>query len=321
MAAARPQITDKPVNSDDSWDWHEPGASEDTPARLERDPVCGMMVDERENKYTYRGIGQTFCSQQCRERFAAAPDLYVGRRRLPAPKQRGVEMIKLTRVVLGAALSEAQFGALRGELLSMMGVIAVYPMDGASERGPERYVQAVVVTYDLLQATAAQLERRMVEMNATLSNSWGERLLRDFVHYTELCELVDLELRDVHPDRRKKIDRRGLPGFRTGARARTARGHRKWRGSNRVSDLTRQPLRSFVVPLACSGAAPSAREIDQETRIREAPLRIGPDYLLVLRHEGSYKHFPPSLRRLESCINRGAQDQRLGTCNHRVSFK
>jgi len=111
-----------------------PFAHVDAPMRLERDPICGMLVDERENKYTYRGIGQTFCSQQCRERFAAAPGLYVGRRRLPAPKQRGVEMIKRTRVVVGAALSDAQFGALRSKLLLMMGVIAVRPIDG--ECGP-----------------------------------------------------------------------------------------------------------------------------------------------------------------------------------------
>jgi len=175
----------------------------DEAVRLERDPVCGMMVGERERQVVYRGVGYAFCSQQCRERFISAPRLYVGRRGLLAPKQKGVEVIKRRCMVPASPLTQAQFTELRAALLSMMGVIAVRPVERMVDgrREPWRVegetpvppcIEAAEVSYDLLQATAEQLDRKIVELNATLSNGWGEKLQRDFIHYLEQCELEDL---------------------------------------------------------------------------------------------------------------------------------
>ena len=213
----------------------------DESGRLERDPVCGMMVDEWDNQVLYRGVGYAFCSQQCRERFTSAPGLYVGRRGLPAPKQKGVEVIKRRRMVLGVPLTEAQFVELKGALTSMTGVMAVRSGERMADRRcdlqriesgarmPTR-VEAVEIIYDLLQATARQLERKIVDLNATLSDGWGEKLQRDFLHYLEKCELEDLEIRDSAlvgwDGRTRHID----SGFQEGAGTRLEHGRRNLKG-------------------------------------------------------------------------------------------
>lgn len=197
----------------------------DESVRLERDPVCGMMVGERENQVEYYGVGYAFCSHQCRERFASAPGLYVGRRRLLAPKQKGMEVIKRRRMVLGVPITPAQFVELKGALLSMMGVIAVQSVETMSNgrHYQQRFesgtpiaprVEAVEISYDLLQATAGQLERKFVEPIAVLSNGWGEKLQRDFIHYLENCELDDLAIRATAPAERGGRTRHTLSGFK-----------------------------------------------------------------------------------------------------------
>lgn len=174
--------------------------------RLERDPVCAMMVDEWALQVLHHGVGYAFCSQQCRERFDAAPGLYVGRHSLLAPKQKGMEVIKRRRMVLGEPLTQAQFVELNDALLSMMGVMTVRSVERLVDvgrnlqqsEGESRMtgrIEVLEITYDLLQATALQLERKIVERNATLSNGWGEKLQRDFIHYLEQCELDDLAIR------------------------------------------------------------------------------------------------------------------------------
>ena len=193
------------------------------PGRLERDPVCGMMVGEWERQVVYRGVGYAFCSQQCRERFSSGPGLYVGRHSVWAPKQKGMEVVKRRRMVLAVPLTQARFDGLKGTLLSMMGVIEVRSLARMVDRdcnlqGAESGIQmtirinALEITYDLLQATAKQLECKIVEQNATLSDRWGDQLLRDFVHYQEMCELDDLQIRDAKLVRQI---RRTAPGFRS----------------------------------------------------------------------------------------------------------
>ena len=96
----------------------------------------------------------------------------------------------------------------------MMGVTAVRPVETMLERtcdeqwlnaialGKAACIEAVDISYDLLQATAAQLERRITQLDAPLSDGWGDKLLREFIHYVEKGELDDLEIRD-----------RGLPHY------------------------------------------------------------------------------------------------------------
>jgi YHS domain-containing protein len=205
--------------------------------RLERDPVCGMMVDERAHQLVHHGVGYAFCSRQCRERFGCAPGLYVGRHGLLAPRQRGMEVIKRRRMVLASPLTQPRFAELKGALLSMMGVMSVRAVARMDDEGrdPLRVVddtpltsciEAVEVSYDLLQATAQQLEHKIVELNATLRNGWGEKLQRDFIHYLEKYELDDLEVRARARAESDRRTRRTAPGFQGGGRSRTSHGGR-----------------------------------------------------------------------------------------------
>ena len=52
-----------------------------------RDPVCGMSVEREGARHTARHAGQTyyFCCARCRERFAAAPEEFLGERPRPEP--------------------------------------------------------------------------------------------------------------------------------------------------------------------------------------------------------------------------------------------
>ncbi|MBE0625757.1 MAG: YHS domain-containing protein [Burkholderiales bacterium] len=196
--------------------------------RLEKDPVCAMMVGEWEKQFVHRGIGYAFCSQQCRERFISSPELYVGRRGLLAPKQKGMEIIKRNRMPLSMPLAQAEFLKLKGALLSMMGVIAVHPSSPMAEGRPGTpglesrssatpRIEALEITYDLLQATAAQIERKCAELDVMPSNRWGEKLLRDFIHYMEKCELEDLQNRPAVPAGGEACSRRTATAFQRGA--------------------------------------------------------------------------------------------------------
>ena len=56
-----------------------------------RDPVCGMAVERVGARHTARHEGQTFyfCCARCRERFAAAPDEFLGDRPQAQPAPEG----------------------------------------------------------------------------------------------------------------------------------------------------------------------------------------------------------------------------------------
>lgn len=209
----------------------------DESVRLEKDPVCDMMVGELEHQIVYRGIGYAFCSQQCRERFIAAPRLYVGRRGLLAPKQNGMEVIRRKHMSLSLPLTQAKFLELKGALLSMMGVMTVQPVDwmtagepgarrGESRNSTTMHVEAVAITYDLFQATAEQLERKCAELDVVPSNRWGEKLQRDFIHYLEKCELEDLQGRAGAPAEGDNSMGRSASGIQAGAPWRTELGRR-----------------------------------------------------------------------------------------------
>ena len=63
----------------------KPGTAAETTAR---DPVCGMSVECADASHTARHEGQTFyfCCARCRERFAEAPEDFLGERPRPAPE-------------------------------------------------------------------------------------------------------------------------------------------------------------------------------------------------------------------------------------------
>ncbi|MEF8731576.1 MULTISPECIES: YHS domain-containing protein [Candidatus Accumulibacter] len=147
------------------------------------DVVCDMMVEPDSYRFHYRGRDYAFCSAQCRERFEAHPHLYVGTPGHPAPKKQGVVVLKQRRFVVDRALDETQAKHLQAEINAMMGIKSL-EVSGAE----------VVVTYDLLQATASQIEAELEKAGAHLGNGWGENLRRGFIHYTEECEIDNLQV-------------------------------------------------------------------------------------------------------------------------------
>lgn len=151
------------------------------------DPVCGMEVDPHQHALMHEGIRYAFCSPQCRERFKLNPHLYIGFPGQRAPRQEGKQVIKQRRFRTEAALETDEAEQLQKALSSMMGVLDVQVEN-----------DTVVVSYDLLQATAAQLETRLAEIGLKLGGTWAERLRTAFVHYLEEVEVSSLE---VHHDR------------------------------------------------------------------------------------------------------------------------
>ncbi len=151
---------------------------------LTKDYVCGMQVSSGDNQIMYRGEAYSFCSKQCQERFQANPHLYVGIPAQKAPKQEGLSVIKQRRLRLAQSLSSSQAKVLVDALQAMMGIQAV------SAEG-----DSVVITYDLLQATEEQIERKLAEIGVQLGEGFAERLRRAFVHYEEECEAGNLEVR------------------------------------------------------------------------------------------------------------------------------
>ena len=150
---------------------------------LTKDFVCGMEVDSNDNQIMYRGGSYAFCSKQCQERFQANPHLYVGIPGQKAPKQEGLSVIKQRRLRLAQPLSSSEAKTLIDALQTMMGIKAV-SVEGDS----------VLITYDLLQALAEQIEEKLVEVGIQLGGGLAERLRRAFVHYEEECEVGNLEV-------------------------------------------------------------------------------------------------------------------------------
>jgi len=144
-------------------------------------PVCGMEVDRHLLELEYRGMHFAFCSEQCRERFETDPHLYVGYPGHRAPTAEGRESLKRRSLHLAEPLSDEMAARIRGVLMKMMGVkdISVH----------EDHVEN---TYDLLQATATQIEREMEKLGVALGEAWTDRLRRAFVRFSEETEAESL---------------------------------------------------------------------------------------------------------------------------------
>jgi len=146
------------------------------------DPVCGMRVKSTQLSLEYMQMYFAFCSEQCRERFLANPGLYVGKPGVLSVKQMGHEVIKRRRLQLAEPLPEGADVALSKALYAMMGIKNVN-CDG----------RCLEISYDLLQATADQIERTITDFGARLGGNWAEKLRRAFVHYVEETELLNME--------------------------------------------------------------------------------------------------------------------------------
>lgn len=146
------------------------------------DPVCHMMVDANSHAIKFQEHTYAFCSQQCRDRFNASPHLYIGTPGHPSPTQHGDKVIKKRTLKLGEPLTETQSEIIITNLKTMMGIIDVHIES-----------DHIYITYDLLQATAEQIETTIDKTEKKLGRTLTEKLKRAFIHYLEDTELENLE--------------------------------------------------------------------------------------------------------------------------------
>ena len=152
-------------------------------ALVVKDPVCGMQVVSGQFVTEYLDSRYAFCSTQCRDRFLANPHVYIGLPGQKALKQEGLEVLRQQRLRATQPLSPSQTNGLIEALRAMMGIKSV------QINGDE-----IEITYDLLQATAEQIETKMEEIGVQLGEGWSQHLRRAFVHYEEELEVGSLEV-------------------------------------------------------------------------------------------------------------------------------
>lgn len=147
------------------------------------DPVCLMWVEPGQYTVEHQGLSYAFCSRQCQERFLANPSLYVSAAGYhAAAKQHGHELTRRRRWVLARTLTPPQRATVQEAISQMMGIVEVQ-VDEA----------AVTVGYDLLQATAAQIEACIeAQPEAALRRRWRDRLWRAWVHFLEENQVANL---------------------------------------------------------------------------------------------------------------------------------
>ena len=131
----------------------------------------------------YQGMHISFCSDQCFERFNTNPHLYVGVPGQHAPKQQGTRIIKHRCFRLESPLPNEQAQVLSDAINAMMGIEKI-AIEG----------RIVRVTYDLLEATAEQIEKSIIEVGVLLGGKWTDKLIRAVTHYAEDCESANLEV-------------------------------------------------------------------------------------------------------------------------------
>lgn len=141
---------------------------------FKRDPVCEMIVPEREYAIEYRGMHFAFCSEQCLERFQDTPHLYIGYAGQKAPKQEGMEVIKNRRLRLDQPLSPDDVQTVSNAVNEMMGIREIR-IEG----------DRVWLRYDLLQATEAQIECVIEATGGVLRQWWVDRLRRGCIRFFE----------------------------------------------------------------------------------------------------------------------------------------
>jgi hypothetical protein len=156
----------------ESWQWksERPGVSHAGGTAREHDQLSGH--------------GLRFLLAAMQGPLRANPHLYIGVPGERAPKQTGQEVIRRRRLKLEMPLADADMQRAREHLLAMMGV---YSVDIDADK--------LVIAYDLLQATAAQIEATLQQAGVHLSEGWPNRLRRAFVHYLEETEVASREVR------------------------------------------------------------------------------------------------------------------------------
>ncbi len=152
-----------------------------------RDYVCLMNVKQGIFDFEYQSRNFSFCSQQCRDRFESNPHLYIGYAGKPAAKQRGEHIIKHLVLKLDQAIPEQEISHIKTSLKAMMGILDVIITNNK-----------ITLTYDLLQATAQQIESMIEQCGEVLGKAWSDKFKRAIVHYHEETLLSNLEYDTSH---------------------------------------------------------------------------------------------------------------------------
>lgn len=150
----------------------------------QKDIVCGMNVDSDDISLNYQGIHYVFCSDQCLERFQLNPHLYIGYPGSESPKHAGVVVLKKRRLKLAEPFPREITDQFIEYIEAMMGIYSI-EING-------NYIE---ISYDLLQATELQIEKKITEAGVVLGDDLMENIRRAFVHFTEETEVDSLEAR------------------------------------------------------------------------------------------------------------------------------
>ena len=142
-----------------------------------------MQVAPDQHSITHQQMHFAVCSMQRKERFLANPHLYIGHPGNKAPAQEGRTVLKHRRLKLDESLPDDLAQLASTYIKDMMGIKHI-EIEG----------DTIDIQYDLVQVTEAQIESALVEVGATLSHSWSERLQCAFVHYFEETEIASLEV-------------------------------------------------------------------------------------------------------------------------------
>ncbi len=147
-------------------------------SRYVKCPVCNMGVTNAAISAEHLGVRYAFCSEPCRNNFLRRPKLYVGRAALA---KQGKVVMKHRRFQLEKVVAGLQHERLQFALKQLMSVEDI-SIDGCT----------ISMTYNLLEINARQIESALRDAGMQLSNSWWQRLKRNWIHYTEENELDNL---------------------------------------------------------------------------------------------------------------------------------
>ena len=150
----------------------------------QKDVVCGMDVNSDDISLDYQSCHYVFCSNQCLERFQLNPHLYIGYPGSEAPKHAGVVVLKKRRLKLAEPFPQEVSDQFIEYIEAMMGINSI-----------EINGNCIEITYDLLQATELQIEKKITGAGIVLGDDLMEKIRRAFVHFTEETEVESLEAR------------------------------------------------------------------------------------------------------------------------------
>ena len=146
-------------------------------------PMCGMKAVYDDLWRMHLGVKHYFCSQQCVDRFIAHPGLYCGHPKTGlSEKQKGRVQIKRHKILFSEPISTQSMAEILEAVRVMMGVKSL-----------NAHREAFYVTYDLMEVSLEDIEKTIELTLGKIHSPMIEQVKRGWIHYTEECELENLE--------------------------------------------------------------------------------------------------------------------------------